>query len=96
MAIGGEGAEGGKGNEVKVNSLAGEIRTSGDRSHGIFAQSIGGGGGDGGYAVSASVGVGGSVSIGVGGVAGGGGDSDKVEVVNHSDITTGGDNAPST
>lgn len=52
VAVGGNGAQGGTGNVVTVDSLAGEILTSGDRSYGIFAQSIGGGGGDGGYAIS--------------------------------------------
>lgn len=93
LAIGGSGAAGGKGDNVSVNSLPGEILTSGDRSYGIFAQSIGGGGGDGGFAVSASAGVGGSLSIGVGGAAGGGGDSGLVNVVSHSHIVTKGDDA---
>ena len=49
------------------------IDTSGDNSHGIFAQSVGGGGGNGGYAVAGSIGDGVSVSVAVGGNAGAGG-----------------------
>lgn len=93
MSIGGDGAAGGTGNTVTVDSLAGEILTQGDRSYGIFAQSIGGGGGDGGYAVSGSVGVGASITIGVGGKGGGGGNSNAVTVTNYSHIKSEGEDA---
>ena len=58
VAIGGYGAAGGTGADVSVQSLSGAIETSGDRSNGLFAQSVGGGGGNGGFATAASVGVG--------------------------------------
>lgn len=93
MSIGGNGEAGGTGNTVTVDSLAGDVLTKGNRSYGIFAQSIGGGGGDGGYAVSGSVGVGASISIGVGGKGGGGGDADTVTVTNYSHIKTEGEDA---
>lgn len=47
LSFGGKGGAGGSGGTVTVNN-AGIIQTSGDASHGIFAQSIGGGGGNGG------------------------------------------------
>jgi hypothetical protein len=47
-AIGGGGAGGGSGGDVEAISLGDAIMTTGARSYGIVAQSIGGGGGDGG------------------------------------------------
>ena len=46
-SFGGEGGGGGRGGKVTTN-LDGTIRTSGDASIGVFAQSVGGGGGYGG------------------------------------------------
>ncbi|MCJ2059727.1 hypothetical protein MKL09_24740 [Methylobacterium sp. J-048] len=49
LTLGGKGGIGGSGSDVTVtNTAAGVITTSGDGSHGIIAQSIGGGGGTGG------------------------------------------------
>jgi uncharacterized protein YhjY with autotransporter beta-barrel domain len=95
LAIGGSGAKGGTGNDVTVitEEGAGEIRTGGARSHGIFAQSIGGGGGDGGFAVAASVGWGAGLAVSVGGSGAKGGDAGHVDVTNHSRITTTQDDA---
>ncbi|WP_374516742.1 hypothetical protein, partial [Brevundimonas sp.] len=81
IAIGGEGAGGGHGGDVSVLN-AGLIYTQGVRSHGVFAQSIGGGGGNGGSGLAGEISVGGQ-----GGVAGNGGD---VSVVNSGVIVTEG------
>ncbi|MDH2309832.1 autotransporter outer membrane beta-barrel domain-containing protein [Methylobacterium brachiatum] len=49
LTLGGKGGRGGSGGDVTViNAAGGVIATSGDGSHGIAAQSIGGGGGMGG------------------------------------------------
>ncbi len=80
-AIGGNGAVGGGGGRVDVTN-AGEIKTFGDTSRGIFAESVGGGGGSGG----SSVGM-----VAVGGTGAGGGDGNNVSVVNSGTITTAGD-----
>jgi len=53
LNLGGRGGSGGNSNNVTVDH-SGRITTSGDWSHGIVAQSIGGGGGKGGSAVSAA------------------------------------------
>ncbi|MFD1200002.1 hypothetical protein ACFQ3K_17070 [Brucella gallinifaecis] len=45
LAIGGDGGNAGRGGEVAISNV-GEIVTHKDGSHGIFAQSIGGGGGN--------------------------------------------------
>ncbi|RUX99321.1 hypothetical protein EN991_38855, partial [Mesorhizobium sp. M7A.F.Ca.US.005.03.2.1] len=63
----------GKGGVVDA-TVGGTVNTSGDRSTGIVAQSIGGGGGNGGFSGAASFGA----SVGVGGSGAGGGDADAV------------------
>ncbi len=82
VAVGGKGSSGGKGGDVDIllqgqsNGDASLIKTIGDRSTGLFAQSVGGGGGNGGGAVALSVGFGASASFAIGGggaVAGDGG-----------------------
>jgi hypothetical protein len=99
FAIGGDGEEGGDADTVSVDSTAGTIETGlafatggsrGDGSHGIFAQSIGGGGGNGGFATAATVG---NVAIGIGGTGAGGGDGKAVDVTSGSSIITHGDDA---
>ncbi len=72
-AIGGTGGNGGTGGSVTF-SLTGSqsttqlIVTTGDYSHGLLGQSIGGGGGNGGYSktwgIFADVGIGGSAGLG--------------------------------
>ncbi|WP_156414135.1 autotransporter outer membrane beta-barrel domain-containing protein [Bordetella sp. N] len=52
LSFGGKGGAGGSGGTVQVNN-AGVIETYGNASHGIFAQSIGGGGGNGGNLAAA-------------------------------------------
>ncbi|WP_170430281.1 hypothetical protein [Ruegeria arenilitoris] len=84
VAIGGDGGAGGDGGDVNVtlsntdSSQPSAIQTSGKRSTGVFAQSVGGGGGNGGGAVSVAVGAFGAASVSVGGKAGNGGDGGNV------------------
>ncbi|MFD0892672.1 hypothetical protein ACFQ5Q_03490 [Luteolibacter ambystomatis] len=79
VAVGGSGSTGGAGGNVNVMlqgvdvNNASLISTSGDRSTGVFAQSVGGGGGSGGGAVQVSVGVGFAGAFAVGGQGGKGG-----------------------
>lgn len=107
VAIGGQGgkggvggnvtfnAVGGSGQPVDINSLTGaDILTTGNRSHGIQAQSVGGGGGNGGFAFSGTVPVSGvSASLALGGAAGDGGNSGNVLVNEKGSIETKGDQA---
>ncbi|GGC82011.1 autotransporter [Chelatococcus reniformis] len=72
---GGEGTGGGTGGVINVDA-GGSVATHGSLSHGIVAQSIGGGGGNGGNAYSTSVAVG----VSVGGTAGNGGGGGLVSV----------------
>ncbi len=92
IAVGQAGGNGGAGGSVLTRNWA-TISTSGDRSVGLLAQSIGGGGGNAGYAVSASGAqrFSGSVSIGASGGAGGVGGT--VDVDNRAAITTQGGHA---
>ncbi|MBN2231362.1 MAG: hypothetical protein JW781_00890, partial [Deltaproteobacteria bacterium] len=92
FSMGGKGAAGGFSRKVDVESRNGSsIITEGNRSYGVFAQSVGGGGGDGGYAISASAGTG--VSVAIGGSAGAGGNGGEVEVTIDGSITTSGEKA---
>ncbi|MBO9706815.1 MAG: autotransporter outer membrane beta-barrel domain-containing protein [Caulobacter sp.] len=86
LSIGGQGGKGGKSDLVTVTH-SGEIHTSGADSHGIFAQSVGGGGGNGGSAISLSVFAGAAV----GGKAGDGGEGGAVKVnLNPTTTVVGG------
>ncbi|SEA61578.1 hypothetical protein SAMN05660420_02623 [Desulfuromusa kysingii] len=102
VAIGGAGGAGGAGDSVSVSvethEVDGEevftsISTAGDRSRGIFAESVGGGGGNGGFAVQGSVGTFGSLSVAVGGSGGLGGDGSEVTVDAAAVIETAGEDA---
>jgi hypothetical protein len=93
VAFGGTGGAGGNGAAVDVNrtqNTAATIQTTGDRSAGILAQSIGGGGGNGGFAISASGGPFFSASIGFGGDGGSGGNGGVVYAAANGSITTNG------
>ncbi len=84
--------------ELQTTSNTGSISTGnafggGYRSHGIFAQSLGGGGGNGGFAFAGSVGESVSAAIAVGGNGGAGGDGSEVKVQQRGTINTGGDEA---
>ncbi len=87
-ARGGAGGDGGNGSTIDVNlseNSAGNsvVRTDGQFSDGIVAQSIGGGGGHGG-----SVEVAGTLSsIAIGGLGGDGGQAGRVQVFNGSNLT---------
>lgn len=97
LALGGAGGDGGDGNDVYVGTepdpLRGSIATSGERSYGILAQSIGGGGGDGGFAIAGSGLSGTSLDLAFGGSGGLGGMGAAVNVSSLSDIATDGNDA---
>jgi uncharacterized protein YhjY with autotransporter beta-barrel domain len=85
ITVGGFGGSSGEGNAVSVTN-EGVIQTSGDTSHGISAQSIGGGGGNGG---NASSGITGLASIGgFGGASGNGGSVDVLNKLGADILTT--------
>ncbi|MBB4082090.1 hypothetical protein GGR12_000929 [Brevundimonas lenta] len=103
-AVGGSGGAGGDGGLVDVNlfdrtlavgggsqTFSPLIMTTGDRSRGIFAQSVGGGGGNGGFAAQVSAGYGISASVAVGGSGGGGGIGNTVTLDGDATILTSGD-----
>ncbi len=95
VTVGGTGGLGGDGGDVTILTLTGaDVSTTGDRSIGLFAQSVGGGGGNGGWsgAVSVAGGVGGAGAIGVsvGGTGGGGGDGGLVVVQTKGTVHTEG------
>jgi uncharacterized protein YhjY with autotransporter beta-barrel domain len=92
LAIGGQGGGGGDGSNVTVSSQS-TINTTGTNSHGIFAQSVGGGGGAGGFAVSGAVSSGVSVSLAMGGSGGNGGAAGNVTASNSGAITTQGEHS---
>ncbi len=102
VAIGGAGGSGGNGGLVDLNFnqrlVGGQpadsvITTTGARSYGVYAQSVGGGGGNGGFAAQLTGGYGGAVSVAIGGSGGSGGRGGLVDVDGRVDITTGGQNA---
>ena len=93
VAVGGSGGPGGDGAAVNVTADQGSIDTEGERSHGIHAQSVGGGGGNGGVAVSAVAGDQFAASLAVGGSGGDGGAGGAVSVSNAATISTEGDHA---
>ncbi|WP_160736742.1 autotransporter outer membrane beta-barrel domain-containing protein [Altericroceibacterium endophyticum] len=77
----GEGGSGALAGTVYAEST-GLVVTAGNVSHGIFAQSVGGGGGSGGFAINGSVSVkGGSEGQAIGGFGGTGNHSKSVEVL---------------
>ncbi|ORE93263.1 outer membrane autotransporter barrel domain-containing protein [Aurantimonas sp. 22II-16-19i] len=86
IGIGGKSSVGGSAGTVDVVNAA-AITTHGVQSHGIFAQSVGGGGGSGGYAIAAGLGP----AVSIGGSGNGGGTSQKVTVENSGAIVTEGD-----
>ena len=104
VAIGGAGSSGGVGGDVDVNffdrtvviggvsqTFSPVIYTQGDRSRGVFAQSVGGGGGSGGFAVQVSGGYGIAASAAVGGRGGAGGMGGRVTVDGDVTVITEGD-----
>jgi hypothetical protein len=85
LSFGGAGGDGGKAGSVEVTSST-DISTQGDDSHGIFAQSVGGGGGSGGFNLGASLAGSKSLALGFGGSGGGGGSAADVSVTSSSDL----------
>ena len=100
-AFGGDGAGGGKGGSVTIQrdnsdpllATSYNIKTYGDQSSAVVAQSIGGGGGNGGFSVSASGGAIFSIAIGVAGSGGFGGDGGLVSVGTKGTLSTAGSNS---
>ncbi len=96
VSLGGDGGDGGKGGRVDLTFAgAGDepayVSTEGERSRGVFAQSIGGGGGNGGWSVASSVGFMGSAAVALGGSGGKGGAASDVNASGFTEIWTGGD-----
>lgn len=93
LNIGNGGGSGGEGRSVTVNTYN-NIRTEGDQSVGVLAQSMGGSGGNGGSVIATSLAQSTSGSIGIGSNSGHGGSGGvvKINVVNDS-ITTSGLNS---
>ncbi|MGD8618323.1 MAG: hypothetical protein PVH54_03960, partial [Gammaproteobacteria bacterium] len=89
FAFGGSGGGGGDGSNVLVDNQS-ALFTYGDESHGVFAQSLGGGGGNGGFAFAGSLGSNGSLSVAFGGTGGLGGDGSTVDVLSQNSILTKG------
>jgi len=95
LNLGGAGGDGNTGGEVIVEN-SGLIRTSGDGSIGILAQSIGGSGGNGGLVLSTNILLKAkdkSPLISIGGIGGAGNDGGHVSVTNSGRIITTGKNA---
>ncbi|KQN39323.1 hypothetical protein ASG37_06985 [Sphingomonas sp. Leaf407] len=106
VAIGGSGAGAGDGGTATLNFaqqsidvggvatlLDPTITTAGERSRGVFLQSVGGGGGSGGFAVQATGGIIGAVSVALGGSGSGGGDGGEVRGTGDVRIFTAGANS---
>jgi len=92
IGIGGFGDGGGSGSDVIVKN-DGTIWTTGEKSYGIRARSIGGGGGDGGFSISGAGGGDYGGTFNVGGFGDVGGDAGSVIVLNAGDINTLGTKA---
>jgi hypothetical protein len=86
IGVGGIGGAAGNAETIRVALGGGDIDTTGDRSSGLIAQSIGGGGGTGGAVAGLNLGLG----VSIGGKGGGGGNGDTVDVVTGVDIHTKG------
>jgi uncharacterized protein YhjY with autotransporter beta-barrel domain len=90
VSLGGGGGAAGNAENVDVDN-DGLIVTEGIKSHGIAAQSIGGGGGNGGFSATGSLNIGDStknLAVNIGGSGGGGGDAGSVNVHNTGNIFT--------
>ncbi len=96
VGVGGDGGGAGNGGEVRA-TLTGNLETTGDRSTGLVAQSIGGAGGNGGFNISGVVSGSGSgtggVAVGVGGAGGAGGQGGLVTATFNGTAVTRGDDA---
>ena len=95
LAIGGSGDAGGNGGQVDTTNRS-SIVTQGSKSHGIVAQSVGGGGGTGGFSASGVISRGTNtkdLSVSIGGSGGAGGHAAGVNVDNTGDISILGSSA---
>ena len=86
ISVGGSGGTASNGGTVRVANT-GSIETRGAATHGIYAQSVGGGGGSGGFAASGVLTLapnpqtaGAGITVAVGGAGGGGGNGGTVTV----------------
>jgi hypothetical protein len=97
VGVGGRAGVGSQGGNVDLIAGGASITTQGRFSHGVVAQSIGGGGGNGGYTVAAGAAVGGvgaaGVQVGVGGAAGGGGNGGVVNARVDAGVLTRGEDS---
>ncbi|GAB5469578.1 MAG: autotransporter outer membrane beta-barrel domain-containing protein [Rhodospirillales bacterium] len=94
IAVGGNGGGSETAGAVLVeNRSGGSLHTRNDESHGILAQSIGGGGGNGASGIKGDVtnGSDNGLFLGIGGSGGGGGDARAVTVVSNDTILAEGD-----
>ncbi len=94
LNIGGDGGQGAAAGDVRVTN-AESIETLNANSHGVYAQSIGGGGGNGGLVLAANAvvsagGTSGTPLVTLGGSGGTGDDAGDVTVNNSGDIITRG------
>ncbi|MCC0067785.1 MAG: autotransporter outer membrane beta-barrel domain-containing protein, partial [Rhodovulum sp.] len=90
LAVGGGTGDGGTGAAVTLDNV-GAVVTTGADSHGIFAQSVGGGGGNAGYSSLTNAGEGGSVAIQIGRTGGTGGAAGSVHASSEGTVLTQGD-----
>ncbi len=90
VAVGGQGGAGGSGGQASL-AAAGEIETQGVLSHGVFAQSVGGGGGHSGATVTGSAVSGLTLSANLGGGGGNGGAGGVVTAAATGLVETHGD-----
>ena len=95
VSVGGSGGKGGNGGKVEIDhnrdssGKRSNLLTTGDGSHGLYGQSVGGGGGFGGASQSDNT-ISFSVAVTVGGNEGAEGDGGTVDVRNNSNVTTAG------
>jgi len=90
--VGGAGADAANGGTVTITlQSSNHIYTTGERSAGVLAQSVGGGGGNGGNANSTAIGP---VNMTIGGDGGKGGDGGDVDATNAGVIVTTGMHSP--
>lgn len=90
LGIGGGGGDGGTGGQVDLGNT-GDVSTTGDDSHGIFAQSVGGGGGNAGYNLLSNSADGGTFSLVIGRSGGTGGEAGAVTASSDGIVATAGD-----
>ncbi len=88
VALGGSGGIGAVGGTVNV-TLDGDVRTAGAHSHGVLAQSVGGGGGTGGVVAGGAMSAA-AVNVTLGGSGGIGGRGGDATISGSGDVTTRG------